>query len=185
MAPRTSVPSVGPFASIAARLRSAAKPSGENPDDSKDDDEEDEDSEDDGDGKKKKTKKQKKAEDEEDEEDEEDDGDPEARAARGREKARVLAIMNSTAARSSPGASAAALNVALNTSIPRHAAIKMLGAMVAHMPKSGVGSLRDRMASVVNPDIGPGGDEAPAVDDPKALAARIILAGKRARGEVE
>ena len=173
-----------PFTSFAARVRSAVKLKAKTSNDTTDEDEEDETAEgetdeDDGDGKKKKSKKVKKAEDEEDEEDEDE---PEARAARGREKARVLAIMNSSAAQRSPSA---ALHVALNTSMPRHAAIKMLGAMVADMPKSGAGSLRDRMASVSIPDIGAGGDEAPGLDDPKAVAARIIQAGRRARGEVE
>jgi len=182
---KTSVPSVSPFASITARLRSAAKLKSKQPDDPADeeDDEkvedEEETDEDDGDGKKKKSKKVKKAEDKEDEEDEDE---PEARAARARERARINAILNSSAAKRSP---AAALHIATHTTMPRHAAIRMLGAMVADLPKVGAGGLRDRMASFVNPDIGSGGDEAPGVDDPKALAARIILAGRRARGEVE
>jgi hypothetical protein len=179
---RTSVPSVNPFAHLASRIRSA-KLKGKQPDDPADDEDdetaedEEETDENDGDGKKKKSKKQKKAEDREDEEDEDE---PEARAARARERARMYAIMNSSAARRSP---AAALHVATQTSMPRHAAIKMLGAMVADMPKDGAGSLRDRMASQNIPDIGAGGDEAPGPNDPKALAARIIAAGKKARGE--
>jgi hypothetical protein len=181
MAPRTSVPSVSPFASITARLRSAAKLKGKQPDgpadEEEDENDEDETDEDYGDGKKKKSKKVKKAEDEEDETDEDE---PEARAARARERARIDAIMNSSAAQRSP---AAALHIAIHTSMPRYAAVKMLRAMVADMPKAG--ALRDRMASYANPDIGSGGDEAQGLDDPKALAARIILAGKRARGEVE
>jgi ABC-type Zn2+ transport system substrate-binding protein/surface adhesin len=178
MAPRTSVPSISPFAAI-ARLR-AAKPSGESPDNPEDEeDEEDDETGDDGDGKKKKTKKQKKAEDEQDEE---DDGESEAHAARGREKARILAIMNSSAAQRSP---TAALHVALHTSMPRHAAIKMLGAMIAGLPKNGRDTLYDRMASQNIPDIGADGGEAPGSNDPKTLAARIIRAGKKARGELK
>jgi hypothetical protein len=182
---RTSVPSVSPFASITARIRSAAKLKSNQPDDPADEEddetaeEEDDTEEGDGDGKKKKSKKVKKREDDTDEEDEDE---PEARAARGRERARIQTILSSKAAKLSPGA---AFHIAVHTSMPRHAAVKMLTSMVADMPKSGGGTLRDRMASVSIPDIGTGGDEAPDANDPKAVAARIIRAGARARGELK
>jgi hypothetical protein len=141
--------------------------------------EKDEDEGEDEDGKKKKSKKTKKAEDDSDEEDEDK---PEARAARAREKGRIRAIMSSPAGKQLP---TAALCVALDTSMPRHAAIKMLAGMASDLPQGGGGgSLRERMAGANIPNIGPGGAEAPSPGDPQAIAARIIRAGQKARGEI-
>lgn len=146
-------------------------------DENEDGDENDDDDEDEG-SKSKKSKKTKKAEDDEDDEDEDK---PEARAIRAREKSRIRAIMNSAPAKQIPGA---ALRVALDTSMPRNAAISMLAGMASDLPKGGT-SLRDRMAGIQQPDIGAGGPEAPAPGDTKVIAAAIIAAGKKARGETD
>jgi hypothetical protein len=166
-----------PFALMRANL-AKKKVKDEAPvDESTDPDEDDEDEGEDGEDKKKKSKKNKA----EDDTDEEDEDEPEARAARTREKDRIRAIMSSPAGRQLP---AAALRVALDTSMPRHAAVKMLAGMASDLPKGRGDSLRERMGGERLPDIGPGGSEAPSPDDTKAIAARILRAGAKARGEI-
>jgi hypothetical protein len=144
-------------------------------------DEEDDESEDD----KKKSKKSKKAEG--DEEDDEKD-EPEARVSaadvariRAGERKRISAIVSSEAGLANPDA---AYELAVNSDMPTANAIAMLRAVgPAKAQAPAKDNLRDRMANTKQPDIGAGGDEAPAPGDPKALAAAIINAGKKRRGE--
>jgi hypothetical protein len=158
-----------PFADI-ARSRIKAKGDEERPEDETEEEEDDEQDEN------KKSKKKKKAEDDQDEKDEDE---PDARAARSREKARIATIMNCPAAKRFPGA---ALRLALDTSVPRHAAVGALTAMNSDLRGNG-GSLDDRMAGLRNPDIGP--DEGSTYDSGavEAQVHRILAAGKKARGE--
>jgi hypothetical protein len=190
MAVRTSVPTAGlsPFMHLSRSLMaSTAVPAPEDEDDldeADDDEDDDDDDEDDdkGDGKKnKKSKKTKKAEDDCDEEDEDR---PAARAIRLRERARIRTIVRSRAGKLLPDA---ARQLAFGMAMPRHAAVKLLRSMVAALPKgNAAASFRDRMAGVNIPDVGPGdaAQSSGAPDNAKALAAAIIAAGKKARGEV-
>ena len=175
---RASVPSRSPFSHL-ARNPAASAASDMPPNEPDDDDEEEEQDEADdesGDGKtkKKKSKKAKKAEDDSDDSDEKK---PDARAARAREKDRIRAIVTSEAGLRFP---AAALNVALESSMPRHVAVKTLARMTAGLPAGGNRtSLRDRMAGERIPEVGPS-DERPAAN----LAEQIVLADKKRRGEI-
>lgn len=183
----TSVPSVSakppsPFLHLARNPAAKSDAPSNAPDDEEDQDEAaDDDDDETSDGKKKKSKEVKKAEDKEDDEDEKK---PDARAARAREKARIRAIVNSSAGLRFP---AAALNVALESSMPRHVAIETLARMTAGLPSGGGGaaaSLRDRMAGVQVPDVGAGDTQSPAnTGTAQATAAAIIAAGKKRRGE--
>jgi hypothetical protein len=180
----TSVPSVpvSPFARL-SRLATGSKADDKDEKDPTDkndavDDGDDDDDEEDGadeSGKKKKSKKVKKAEDDSDDEDEEK---PEARSARLREKARIATILHSAAGQRLPGA---ALQLALESSMPRHAAVKLLASMSGNVPQSRDG-LRDRMAGVDVPDLGAGDAQQPAAGV-QGTAAAIIAAGKKRRGE--
>ena len=170
------IPSIvaSPFSHLA---RNAPKVDDKNKDDEIDAGDEPDDAEDgETDEEKKKKSKKRKAEDQEDDEDEKK---PEARAARAREKDRVKAIMSSPAGLRFP---AAALQIAIGSSLPRHKAIKMLNAMTKDMsPGAGpaaADSLRDRMAAVQQPAIG-AGDARPAAN----LAEQIVAAGRKRRGE--
>jgi len=125
----------------------------------------------------KKSKKTKKAEDDTDER---DDDKPDARAARQREKARIRTIIGSTAGKRLPDA---ALHLALNGAMPRHAAVKLLKSMAVNVPQGGGSNLRDRMAGV-NVDVGAGDAQSQSAPGVSATAAAIIMAGKRRRGEV-
>lgn len=135
------------------------------------------DDEDEDDDDKKKNKKSKKADDDSgDDEDEQDDDDPKARAARGRERARIKAIIQSPEGRRSPNA---AMSVAFDTALPRGVAIGLL----RDMRGESRGGLNERMAAMRQPDIGAGGDEQPALGDSKALGDAIIAAHRKAQGE--
>jgi hypothetical protein len=182
---RTSVPATGarsPFSHL-ARLGKKADDEKENDsgvDDNGADDEDDEDEEGDSDEEKKQKAKKRAKKKAEDEEDEDDEDKPEARAVRLRERARIRTIINCRAAQRSP---AAARHLALHTKTPRHAAVKMLAALTADLPKGASrDSLRDRMAREGSPDIGPN-DAGPPTGS-HATAAAIIAAGKKRRGEI-
>jgi hypothetical protein len=130
---------------------------------------------------KKKSKKSKKAEDD-------DDDEPEARVSatdvariRASERKRISAIVSSEAGLANPDA---AYELAVNSDMPTANAIAMLRAVgPAKAQAPAKDKLRERMAGTQQPDIGAGGEEAPAPGDPKALAAAIINAGKKRRGE--
>ncbi len=176
----TSIPAASrsPFSHF-ARAKSKPEDKVDENDDNvvDDDDDEDEDeNETDEDKEKKKQKKQKQKS--EDKEDDDDDKEPEARAARSREKARVRAIMNCVAGQQFP---VIALGLALDTTLPRHAAIKTLTRMTKNLDLASAGgdALRDRMAGMQQPDIG----ASDARPDPN-LAERIIAAGRKRRGEI-
>lgn len=181
----TSVPPVrppSPFAHLSRSNADAGKggPADENDDTDPDEDDEDDDT-DDTDETGKKTKKSKKVKKAEDDSDEKDDDKPDASAARRREKARIRTIVNSAAGKRLP---AAALNLALNSAMPRHAAVRLLASMSADVPEGKGGGLRERMAGENMPDVG-SGDAAQSYSpgSPQATAAAIIAAGRKARGE--
>lgn len=187
----TSVPAAGksPFAHLA---QSKSKRSGpddvgdeeEHEDNTHDDaDEDDDDDGDDTDENGKKTKKSKKVKKAEDDSDDKDEDKPDASAARRREKARIRTIVHSAAGKRLP---AAALNLALSSAMPRHAAVRLLARMGADIPTQGARGLRDRMAGVDMPEIGSdpsqNGGGGPTSSS-AAQAALIIAAGRKARGE--
>ncbi|HXR23786.1 MAG TPA: hypothetical protein VN742_00395 [Candidatus Binataceae bacterium] len=127
----------------------------------------------------KKTKKRRA----EDKEDEDDEKKPDARAARARERARIDTIMSCAEAKQLPGA---ALSLALNSSMPRHQAVKMLASMAADL-SSGANrraALSERMASIPQPNVGLDGPNAPVPGSTAELAAAIVNAGRRRRGEI-
>lgn len=119
-----------------------------------------------------------------DETDEEDEDEPEARAVAKRQRGRIAAILNSE-----PGKALreSAILLATGTSMPRTQAIAMLASFQAAAPAAAAkpaqteqrDQLRDRMASVEQPNIGVGD----AASGPN-LAQQIVLAGKKRRGEV-
>jgi hypothetical protein len=175
-----SVPSVparfsaSPFAHLKAKKD-------ETPSDIDDDDDDDE-TDDDGDDEEAKAKKarkkaKKKAEDADDEADE---SKSDARVARQRERARIRTIVNSSAGKRSP---AAALHLALTTAMPRHSAIALLTSMNEN-PQSVGDTLRDRMAGTAQPDVGVGAAQSHTQGGSAGLAAAIIAAGRKRRGEV-
>ena len=155
--------------------------------DADDEDSADEDGDDDSkkdDKKKDDAKKAKKAkaddgDDSDDMEDEEQDKD--ARVARARERSRIRAILVSEPGKANP---VAAAHLATGTSMPRGQAIEMLAAMQAGQVGASAAAeprrdnLRDRMAEVPNASVG-AEDQRPAPN----LAAQIIAAGKKRRGE--
>jgi hypothetical protein len=185
--PFSATPSyLSPFSGLGARVaRAKAKQENDEKDGDENEDENDDDDGDgdgDGDGKGGKSKKSKKVKKAEDDEDTEDEDKPEARAARLREKRRIRAIVNSPAGQALP---AAALRMALDTCTPRHAAIRTLTGMASDVPQGRRSdALRELMASTPQPNIGAGGAEAPVLGDPKSIAAAIIAAGKKRRGEI-
>jgi hypothetical protein len=193
-----------PFATL-RRNNAAVKAKAE--DDKKDDDDEkkskaEDDKKDDEDEKKSKAeddkkddedeKKSKAEDDKKDDEDEKkskksksDDGDgddPEARI-RASERARIRAIAESEAGRANPDA---AYELAIGTDMPAATAIALLRSIGPKSQPSSRESLRERMAETPQPDIGAGdANAAPAPGDRKALAAAIVQAGKKRRGETD
>ena len=163
--------------------KKAKKAKADDGDDKDSDDGDDADEDSDDDKKKDDAKKAKKAKaddgDDDDMEDEEQDKD--ARAARARERSRIRAILVSEPGKANP---VAAAHLATGTSMPRAHAIEMLAAMQAGQVGAGAAAeprrdnLRDRMAEVPNASVG-AEDQRPAPN----LAAQIIAAGKKRRGE--
>ncbi len=176
----SSVPPAGrsPFSRFSYLAGGKSKPKDQVDEEEDEVIDEEEDNEDDETGDDDETKKKKKAKKKaEDKEDEKDEDKPDARAARAREKARARAIMSSPAGQQFPDV---ALGLACDTAMPRHAAIKVLTRMTKNLSASAGGDpLRDRMAGIQQPDIG-ASDARPAPN----LAEQIILAGRKARGEI-
>jgi hypothetical protein len=165
-------------------LRSVARAEGKNPDtrDKRDDDDDDEDADDhDNQEEAKRRRKRKAAEDKDG--DDKDDDDVEA-AARARERSRVQHIVNSPAGLENP---IAAWCIALETSIPRDEAVTVLAALGATTTTPRTqrhDSLRDRMASEVNPNVGVGAPSGgPDLSTSEGTAAFICLQDRRRRGE--
>src|SRR5260363_10105 len=147
-------------------------------------------------------KKLKRAEDEEDEksaEDEEEDaedapdekkdsrkakrakadeGKKEDAEARGRrlERARAQAIFASPAAGIRPEIAA---QLAFQTSLPSDEAIALLASIAAGAPRRSA-DLAERMATIPSPNVGVEGAEP---NGARTLAAHILAAGRKARGE--
>jgi len=113
-----------------------------------------------------------------DEGDREDYADPVTRAARSRERRRIQAIMGSAPAQLNPTAAA---HMAYETSMPRHEAIGMLGALVAAMPPPApprTDQLRERMSGQENPNVGNDDEETNRGN----VAAFIVAANERRLG---
>jgi hypothetical protein len=186
--PRAGMSSFSPNSPYAHLAKNKGDPK-DDPKDPKDDsdlddDDEDEDRDDDTevDENGRKTKKSKKTKKAEDKDDEDDEGDSKAAAVRQRERTRVATILNSAAGKRLP---TAARRLALGGKMPRHAAVKLLRSMRADVPQNGSQNLRDRMAGVDEPDVGAGDtQQSAAAGTPQAMAAAIIAAGKKRRGEV-
>lgn len=132
--------------------------------------------------------------DPEDKEDEDEEGDSEAtRQAKARarkafargvaggrkaERARCSAIFAVKAAGARPDMAA---TLAFSTRMSVKEASEVLATAATVVPG---GNLRDAMATAATPRIGGGGDgPAPAAGSAKAVAAQIIAAGKKRRGE--
>lgn len=112
--------------------------------------------------------------------DESDDEDHKEKAARTAERARCAAIFASSAAAGRPDLAA---HMAFNTDLPSADAIAMLSAVSAGAVAGvKVRSLASRMAAVQAPNVGTDA-AAPAANSPQGVAARIVAAGKKRRGE--
>ena len=135
--------------------------------------------EEDEDKRKKDEEVRKKAKAEGDDEDDEDDA--KASAARRRERARCAAIFASPHAAVRPDVAAA---LAFGTDMSRAEACNVLAAVAAgEAPRAarGAGRLAERMDRSPNPDVGTPG-EAPAANDPAAVAQRMLASAAKARG---
>ena len=126
-----------------------------------DNDEEDDKKDDD------KAKKSKKAE--------ESDDDKE-KAARKSERARCAAIFKCDAAGARPDVAA---HLAFSTDMSSTDAVAMLSTVAGGK----VRGLAFRMAAVQTPNVGTETGAAPAANSPQGVAARIVAAGKKRRGE--
>ena len=157
-----------PFASLFAKNR-AGKGRADEVLDDEDDTPDDEDKTDEA----KKARKAKKAK-ADDEQDEKDEDDPKASAARGRERARIEAILLCPGAQRGGGMATAAVHMAINTSTPRGTAIRTLAGMAgitATVATTGAGSSRHRAPDAVQQPHG------------ADLATAIVQAGEARRGE--
>ncbi|HET6606738.1 MAG TPA: hypothetical protein VFG62_08725 [Rhodopila sp.] len=147
-----------------------------------------------GDAKKGKKAKGRRARAEDDDEgddgesgDDDDEGDDDsdgadmrkgkARSARLRERARCAAIFADAAAANNP---ALAATLAFNTDMPRSQAVAVLRAGGSAAPKKP--SLYERMSRENHPRVGASDPGKPA--EANSLAARIVAAGKKRRGEL-
>lgn len=145
-----------------------------------DDDDDEEDPEDEADAAKRRAKKA-KAKATSDDDDEDDDTAMKTKAirvqARADERKRIGKILSHPAAVANPDAG---LRIALRTSMPSADAIAMLESVgPASANRS---AARARLAAVDVPDVGQG--EARSLSTAKSLAADIITAGKKRRGEI-
>ena len=162
-----------PFASLFAKNRAGKGKADEAPGD--DDDMQDDEDETDEAKKARKAKKAKKAK-EDNEQDEKDEQDPEASAARGRERARIEAILLCPGAQRGGGMATAAVHMAINTSTPRGTAMRTLAGM-AGIPAATAGASRSRLRAPDRPTE--------ALQQPHGadLATAIVRAGEARRGE--
>lgn len=169
----------------------------ESPEKEEESDETEERDEEEDDGKKSKKAKSKRAKADDDgddgesgEDDDEEEGDDDsdgadmrkksARPARLRERARCAAIFADASAGKNP---ALAATLAFQTDMPRSQAVKVLRAGGAAIPTSRRVSLDDRMANVRTPTVGAGDVARPARGGAHDMAAQIVAAGKKRRGE--
>lgn len=97
-----------------------------------------------------------------------------ARAARGRERARIAAILRSEAAN---GRGGTALSLALDTNLTAAQAGQVLQAT----PAAQEGRLADRMAADANPRVGPGGRSGKSDDGWSKAVAKVNRAAGFAR----
>jgi hypothetical protein len=109
--------------------------------------------------------------------------DPDVQFARECERGRIAAILRSDAAQVVPNQ---ALHIALRTSLARNHAIGMLEALAIDVPPqtgNKADALRQRMADAHNPDLGVGDSGRQDTTSSDAIAAMIVAAGKKRRGE--
>lgn len=119
-----------------------------------------------------------------DEGDQKDEKDEKAKSARSRERGRIQAIVSSKAGMRNP---TGALHLAMTTNMPRAHAIALLAAMTPPDPVVQAAArsddLRSRMALVQIPNVDASADVSQPTSDRSAMAAMIIAAGKKRRGE--
>ncbi len=136
-------------------------------------DDEDKDKDKDPDG-----KKGKKAKDGDEDKDEERKDNEEA--GRKAERARCAAIFHSAAAGVRPDVAA---HLAFETDMPAAEAVSLLGSFANGTAKGARDGLAGRMAAVRTPNVGVDGGAAVDPSSPTAVAAAIVAAGKKRRGE--
>ncbi len=127
-----------------------------------------------------KGKKSKRAEDDDADDESLEKESDEEKAARRAERARCAKII---AHGIKTGAVRQAGIFAFDTAMTVAAAIAALDAGKLDSEAGKRGALKDRMAAVGVSSVGPGAGEAPDVSSPKAIAAMIVAAGRKARGE--
>jgi len=124
-----------------------------------------------------KGKKDAKAEEGDDDEEEDDEKkDDKEQAARKSERARCAAIFKCDAAGSRPDVAA---HLAFATDMSSADAIAMLSTVAGGKTRG----LASRMATVQTPNVGTEAGAVPAANSPQGVAARIVAAGKKRRGE--
>ncbi len=128
----------------------------------------------------KKGKKSKRAETDDDGDEGLEDESEEKKAVRRSERTRCAKII---AHGIKTGSVRQAGIFAFDTSMTVAAAIAALDAGKLDNEAGKRGGLKERMAAVGISSVGPGAGEAPDASSPKAVAAMIIEAGRKARGE--
>jgi flagellar biosynthesis GTPase FlhF len=109
----------------------------------------------------------------------EEDEDDKEKAARKSERARCRAIFAAASAGSRPDMAA---HLAFDTGMSSDEAVALLN--VAASGSSARAGLGNRMASVSLPKVGTDGDSVQGANSASGVAAQIITAGKKRRGEV-